>query len=185
MVKFSLSKILPHAALLLASLAGITRADLQVTSPSSTIWWVAKSTNVIAWTCQNTTIQDFTILVSNSNSAVLAAPMAVIAIQQNYDCSIVISQDQANQPAGTGWTVLLADPLNNTNVYATSQPFEIKALGSAYPSQAPTGNVTASNTASGSSPSSTTKSASGATSDKVISFGIAGASVMGAISFLL
>jgi hypothetical protein len=40
----------------------------------------------------------------------------VIAIQQNYDCSITISQDQANQAVGTGWTVLLANPLNNTDV---------------------------------------------------------------------
>jgi len=40
----------------------------------------------------------------------------VIAIQKNYDCSITITQDQANQPVGTGWTVLLANPLNNTDV---------------------------------------------------------------------
>jgi hypothetical protein len=43
-------------------------------------------------------------------------------------------------------------------VYATSEEFEIKALGSAYPSQStPTANVTATD---GSSPSATAKSGS-------------------------
>jgi uncharacterized protein YlxW (UPF0749 family) len=39
----------------------------------------------------------------------------------------------SNQPAGTGYLILLANPLNSSDIYATSKPFEIKALGSAYP----------------------------------------------------
>jgi len=54
--------------------------------------------------------------VNNADPKILVAPIAVIAIQKNYDCSITITQDQANQPVGTGWTVLLANPLNNTDV---------------------------------------------------------------------
>jgi len=140
-----LMNILPRAALLvLASISSVVNADLVITQPSSDIWWVAKSQNVIAWTCRDTSIVDFTILVNNADPKLAVAPLAVIAIQQNFQCSIVITQDQANQPAGTGWTILFADPLNNTNVYATSQPFEIKPLGSAYPSQVtPTANGTA------------------------------------------
>ena len=46
----------------------------------------------------------------------MAAPLAIIAQENNFDCSKTITQDQANQPAGTGYTILLADPLNNTNV---------------------------------------------------------------------
>jgi len=148
-----LAAILPSAALLLASFTGVA-ADLQVTSPSSSLWWVAKSTNVIAWTCKDTSITDFTVLVNNANPQLLVSPIAVIAIQQNYDCSITISQDQANQPVGTGWTVLLANPLNNTDVYATSEPFEIKALGSAYPSQSTTSAGNSTSSSSGSAASS-------------------------------
>jgi len=148
-----LMNIIPRAALLvLASLSSVVNADLVITQPSSDIWWVAKSQNVIAWTCHDTSIVDFTVLVNNSDPKLAVSPLAVIAIQQNFDCSITITQDQANQPAGTGWTILFADPLNNTNVYATSQPFEIKPLGSAYPSQAITsGNGTAGPSATDSS----------------------------------
>ena len=56
--------------------------------------------------------------INNSDPKILTAPIAVIAIQNNYDCSITITQDQANQPVGTGWTVVLANPLNNTDVRA-------------------------------------------------------------------
>jgi len=154
-----LAAILPSVALLLASFTGVA-ADLKVTRHSSSIWWVAKSNNEIAWTCKDTSITDFTVLVNNADPKLLAAPIAVIAIQQNYDCSITISQDQANQAVGTGWTVLLANPLNNTDVYATSEPFEIKALGSAYPSQS---TPTASNSsASGSGSAATSKPTSAA-----------------------
>ncbi|KIM38085.1 hypothetical protein M413DRAFT_448104 [Hebeloma cylindrosporum] len=153
MVKFA--AILPAVALLVASFSGVA-ADLKVTSPSSSIWWVAKSLNEIAWTCKDTTIDQFTVLVNNADPKILVAPIAVIAIQKNYDCSITITQDQANQPVGTGWTVLLANPLNNTDVYATSEPFEIKPLGCAYPSQStPTSaNSSGSGSASTSKPTS-------------------------------
>jgi len=154
-----LGAIIPSATLLLASFGGAA-ASLQVTRPSSSIWWVAKSFNEIAWTCKDSSYASFTILINNSDPKILTAPIAVIAIQNNYDCSITITQDQANQPVGTGWTVLLANPLNNTEVYATSEPFEIKALGSAYPSQVSSlgGDSSATSTASGSA-STNTKSA--------------------------
>lgn len=163
-----LAAILPAATLLLASFSGVV-ADLQVTSPSSSIWWVAKSLNVLAWTCKNTTIDQFTVLINNSDPKILVSPLAIIAIQQNYDCSITITQDQANQPAGTGWTVLLANPLNNTDVYATSEPFEIKALGSAYPSQS-TPTAATNSTSSSSDSASASKPISGAL-DMGASFG--------------
>jgi hypothetical protein len=121
--------------LLLATFAAAT--SLQITQPSSSIWWVAKSQNVLAWNCQSGTdsVTNFTVLISNVNPSILAAPLAIIAIQQNFDCSIIITQDEASQPAATGYTILFANPLNNTDVYATSEQFEIKPLGSLYPSQ--------------------------------------------------
>jgi len=149
-----LAAIIPSTALLLASFGGVA-AGLQVTRPSSSIWWVAKSFNEIAWTCKDSAYASFTILINNSDPKILTAPIAVIAIQNNYDCSITITQDQANQPVGTGWTVVLANPLNNTDVYATSEPFEIKALGSAYPSQVSSSAGGASGTSTGSASAST------------------------------
>lgn len=96
---------------------------------------VAKSQNLISWTCQNTTIGNFTVLfvatflalscwqpiklyfrISNTDPTISVSPLAIIAIQQTFDCSIIITQDQANQPAGNGWLVLLANPLNISDV---------------------------------------------------------------------
>ncbi|KAF9558574.1 hypothetical protein CPC08DRAFT_751390 [Agrocybe pediades] len=141
-----MSSLLPKAALLVAALTSVANADLQVTRPSSDIWWVAKSNNVIAWTCQDTDIQQFTVLIGNVDPQVQTAPGAIIGIQNNFDCSILLNADQFSQGVGTGWQVLLADIFNNTHVYATSQPFEIKPQGSPYPDQGgTTANATATN----------------------------------------
>jgi hypothetical protein len=186
MVKFSLSKAFPHAALLLASLAGVSRAQFTVVSPSSDAWWVAQSTNMIKWSpCMDTadpTVTDFTVLI---NSSTLTQPMAIIAVEAIADCSILVSQDQANQPAGTGYTILLANEVNNSDIFATSQPFEIKPLGSAYPTQPPTANGTASGGPSPTATTSTAKPTSKAASNKVMHVGVTIALVMGVISLML
>lgn len=44
------------------------------------------------------------------------APVAFIAIQQNTQCSIDITANQVNQPAGSGYQILFANTLNNTDV---------------------------------------------------------------------
>ena len=54
--------------------------------------------------------------ITNTSPSIAVAPLAIIAIQSNFDCSILITQDEANQPAGTGWQVLLANPFNSTDV---------------------------------------------------------------------
>lgn len=61
--------------------------------------------------------------IGNQNPKVLTAPIAIIAIENNFDCSKTITQDQSNQAAGTGYFVQLADPFNNTNVSSLS-PFQ-------------------------------------------------------------
>ncbi|KIK02726.1 hypothetical protein K443DRAFT_656635 [Laccaria amethystina LaAM-08-1] len=150
-------------ALSLLVSASVAQAALTITNPTSSSWWVAKSANTLAWTCQDSPSNQFTVLI---NSPTMASPLAIIAQENNFDCSKIITQDQASQPAGTGYTILLADPLNNTNVYATSDPFEIKALGSAYPSQvsssASSGSGTASGSGSAASSTSTSTKKSGA-----------------------
>jgi len=149
---------LAAASLALASLATLSQG-FSVTAPSASTWWVAKSLNVLTWDCKASDApQQFTVLIANKDPTILVAPLAIIGIQQDFDCSKEITQDQANQAAGTGYTILLADPLNNTHVYTTSQEFEIKALGSAYPSQVtPSANAPGSGsaTSSGSNPSKT------------------------------
>ncbi|GBE87479.1 hypothetical protein BKA93DRAFT_776286 [Sparassis latifolia] len=169
-MKFSVASIAS-----LAALVGGAAAQLEIITPGGPgLWWVAQSLNTLEWTCKTSPYTNFTILIANSNPTILSSPLAILSQQNNYDCSETITQNEAAQPAATGYTIQLADPFNNTNVYATSQPFEIKALGSAYPASSATpsgvGSATSSGatgTSSGSSSASTstpTSSKSGAVS---------------------
>ncbi|TEB31945.1 hypothetical protein FA13DRAFT_1628923 [Coprinellus micaceus] len=158
------------AATLLAS-ATLAAAQFKVNVPSANDWWVAKSQNVLTWACQDSAApQEFTVLIGNSDPTVLVQPLAIIAIQKNYDCSIIITQDQANQAAGTGYQVYLANPINNTDVYAVSESFEIKPLGSLYPTQqaaqASSASAAAASASASASAAATTDDKNGAVSVK-------------------
>ncbi|KAF9458369.1 hypothetical protein BDZ94DRAFT_1313327 [Collybia nuda] len=159
-----------------AALFGGALGEFAITNPSSNSWWVAGSQNVLTWNCKETTLQTFTALIANKDPKVLVAPMAFIGIINNFDCSKTITQDQANQAAGTGYTIQLANPLNSTEVYVTSEEFEIKPLGSAYPAtMAPSGTGTSGNSTSstGSSNSSAPANSNAASSSTPFSFGFA------------
>jgi hypothetical protein len=178
------------STLLCASLAA---AQLTITNPSASTWWVAQSQNVLAWTCKTSPQTEFTILITNQDKTKYPSPLAFIAIQQNFDCSIVITQDQANQPAGQGWQILFANPLNNTDVYASSDVFEIKPLGSAYPSQVtPSANPSGGGNGNGSSSATGTNSAGNsvptnagdALSVRSVGMGAAAAAALGLVALL-
>ncbi|EKM56617.1 uncharacterized protein PHACADRAFT_253827 [Phanerochaete carnosa HHB-10118-sp] len=148
----------------LAALVSTAAADLQIISPGGpNLWWVAGSINTIAWNCQqNTEFLNFTVSVGNSNPAVLNQPQAIIAVENNFDCSKTITPDQESFAAGDGYFIQFGNTLNSTDVYAQSQPFEIKPLGSAYPATSATPTEGgASATASGSSSGSPSASGSG------------------------
>ncbi|KAF9525450.1 hypothetical protein CPB83DRAFT_818627 [Crepidotus variabilis] len=155
----------------------------KILRPNGDVWWVAKSQNEIVWDCKDTSRSVFTVLVGNTDVKVQTAPIAIIAEQQNYQCSLTVTQDKANQAAGTGWFVQFANPINNTDVWSTSNTFEIKALGSAYPPQAsdsPSGsNSSASGSASGSAASPSGKSAAVGLKSGLGAFGLAALGVAG------
>ncbi|KAH7912635.1 hypothetical protein BJ138DRAFT_1100132 [Hygrophoropsis aurantiaca] len=124
-----------------AAFVGAVSAQLTITNPSANSWWVAQSLNTLAWTCSSSPYQNFTVLIAGPNTPAIA----IIAVQYSYDCSETITQQQSTQPAGTGYTIQLASTLNQTDIYATSEPFEIKALGASYPatSSSPSGTGSA------------------------------------------
>ncbi|KAI5121434.1 hypothetical protein M0805_006195 [Coniferiporia weirii] len=156
-------------ALTVAAVAGIASAQLQVLAPGGpNLWWVAESANNIVWNCNESQVNNFTVLIANSNPDILVSAEAIVGIQENFDCSETLTTQQVNFTAATGYTIILANPLNSTDVYATSAAFEIKPLGSTYPatSATPVASSTGaqdsnsgSSTASGSgSPAATSKS---------------------------
>ncbi|KAH9941202.1 uncharacterized protein BXZ73DRAFT_75165 [Epithele typhae] len=159
------------AALSLAALAATASAQLDILVPGGDdLWWLVGSDNVVSWTCTTNTIPQFTVLVQNSNPSVLNSPLAIIAQQNNFDCSKLVTKDLVNLPVATGYQILFANTLNSSDIYATSKTFEIKPVASGYPpaSATPTGvsSAVASSTGtasgSGSTPTSSANSKSGA-----------------------
>jgi len=161
--------ISPISAITIAACAAVAYSQitandpaegLSVTQPSTSVWWVQNSQNTIAWTCRNTQIQTFTVLVSNTDPKILTQPQAFLANLKNADCSELIQASEF--PTGPGYQILLANPVNQTDIYAVSELFEIKAAGSAFASVTTT-DIGGSQTASSSS-SATQTSGSAASS---------------------
>ncbi|KAG8711177.1 hypothetical protein FRC09_020740 [Ceratobasidium sp. 395] len=140
----------------------IAQAQLTISEPSGDRWWVAQSQNTLRWSCNTSPYTNWTVLITNPDVTILSGPLALIAIllissgdlfpEYNYDCSKTIIPGDQLKP-GTGYTMLFGNPLNNTEVWATSAPFEVKPLGSTYPPQITTSEALT-NTAPGATGSS-------------------------------
>jgi len=155
------------ALAVIATLFTVACAQVQILSPGgSNEWWIANSTNLLTWNCNQNTDpnqQNFTVLVQNPTNPQLPSALAIIAIQENFDCSLLVLASQMGAlPVGTGYVVEFANPLNSTDVYTTSDAFEIKAMGSAYPSTtaSESGSATSTGSSSSASPTSAKSSSS-------------------------
>ncbi|KAH9962174.1 hypothetical protein BC827DRAFT_1130678 [Russula dissimulans] len=150
---------------ILSTLVGSTVATFQILSPGGpNLWWVANSQNTLVWTCHtDPPASAYTLLLNNTNPAILAAPEAIVANIQNTDCSHSITTQQAVLTPATGYTLLLGDITNQTNIYATSLPFEVKALGATYPPTSATPTEGSTSSTSGAASGSSTGSGSSST----------------------
>ncbi|KAG6830222.1 hypothetical protein H0H92_001660 [Tricholoma furcatifolium] len=177
--------LFPRLALL-AGLVASVAADWEILSPSSDVWWVAKSENTLTWTCNDPQAQanpEFTVLVGNTNPTVLTTPIAIIAIEQNYVCSQLITQDMLTAGPGDNYVVYFANTLNSSDYYVQSSPFSIEALGSAYPTATPglSSSVSAVSGTVSATGSGAAASATGSASSKgngAVSAGVAKAGVL-------
>jgi len=186
MVHFRLAFAVTAAALLRAVTADSSGLSIIVPGGPE-LWWVGDAENNIVWTCQTSPFMNFTVLVANQNPKILAAAIAVIAIENNYDCSKTIIPDQSNLTAATGYIVQFANTLNETDVYAQSQPFEIKAPGSTYPASSATPSASGTSTGTASSPpsaSSSTSKGAAASNAKLSAAGL-GLAAIGALLGLM
>jgi len=127
-MRFSLAA----AATSVLALASFASAQSVITAPAPDIWWVAKSNNVLEWDCKNFGYDKFTVMIHREP---MPSPLAVIAIQDNTQCSLLVTSNQFNVEPGTGYRILFGNIVNNTDVYTTSEEFEVKPLGSLYPTQ--------------------------------------------------
>ncbi|WWC89257.1 uncharacterized protein L201_004178 [Kwoniella dendrophila CBS 6074] len=149
---------------ILVTLGISVNAQLTVTEPRTDHWWVAQSLNTLAW--DGSTPDQFSVFLSNSDTNVLTSLLALTSVTYAYDRSKTINPGGIT-PSG-GYTILLTNPLNSSDVYAKSETFEIKAVGSNYPAQvsAPASAASGSASASGSATSTSSSSGSASPSEK-------------------
>jgi len=155
---------LPVTLAAVAALFTVASAQLEVLSPGgSNEWWVANTSNLLVWNCKESQVQTFNVLVDNPN---MASAEAIIAQQANFDCSLTVTQDQMGGfPVGTGYTVQFANPINDSDIYAQSSPFEIKAANSPFPSTTSVDSATVTSASGTSAGSSSASPTSGSSSD--------------------
>ncbi|CAE6382015.1 unnamed protein product [Rhizoctonia solani] len=183
---FGLKSVFSFVALWVAI---VSAQQLTITEPSSDRWWVAQSINTLRWNCEQTTYTNWTVLITNPDVTILSGPLALIAIQWNYDCSKTITPGEQLKPA-TGYVMQFANALNSTDVWASSQPFEVKAVGSTYPPEytstgvpgtTATGTASSSSSNSTSAPTATATASSGAMTNAAVSAVFLGAAILGAM----
>nr|ODN97563.1 hypothetical protein L204_02981 [Cryptococcus depauperatus CBS 7855] len=166
--------------ILLSTIVSVASAALTVTEPSGSHWWVAKSLNTLAWDGKDPA--EFSVFLNNPNTNLLVNKHLGFGFYRSRIPDLL-----DDEPPGTGYTLLLTNPLNSSDIYATSEPFEIKAAGSAYPPQGAV-SVNASATAQGtgseagsglsSAPSATTSGHKSGTMRIAASMGAVGAVVV-------
>ncbi|KAK6910038.1 hypothetical protein L486_00307 [Kwoniella mangroviensis CBS 10435] len=137
---------------------GAVSAQLTVTEPRADHWWVAQSLNTLAW--EGSSPDQFSVFLSNTDTNVLTSILALTSVTYAYDRSKTINPGGVT-PSG-GYTILLTNPLNSSDVYAKSETFEIKAVGSTYPPQGSSAGSSASASGSGTASGSAASSAASA-----------------------
>ncbi|KAK8864457.1 hypothetical protein IAR55_001706 [Kwoniella newhampshirensis] len=131
-------------ALIFLSFVSLVSATLTISQPTAAHWWVGQSLNTLAWS--GTDPNQFSVFLSNPDTSVLTSMLALESIVMTYQTSLTINP--GNIKAATGYTLLLTNPLNSSEVYATSESFEIKSVGSTYPPQTTAGNTSTTATVS-------------------------------------
>lgn len=102
---------------------------LSITSPSGSSYWVQFSTNTIAWSLSSGDPTSVSIQIINPTSKQFNGPFSIAeyvpAAKKSYDVTNV------QLIIADGYEVQFVNPLNNTEVYATSAPFSVKPSGTA------------------------------------------------------
>jgi len=127
---------------------------ISITSPNSNDYWVQATSNVINWSFSSGDPNPVDITITNSNSSFLNG---AFSIARNLDASNgTFTVTNVTLRVAQGYVVNFVNGTNSSQIFASSQQFEVKKPGTA---KSGNGNATA--TASGSSASSTSPNASG------------------------
>ncbi|CAG7854065.1 SubName: Full=Uncharacterized protein {ECO:0000313/EMBL:CCA69593.1} [Serendipita indica DSM 11827] len=151
-------------ALAVAVAAAGTNA-LSVLVPNSQWWWQRNDQALLSWDCTDKSHPTFSVVAINSNVTLLSAGLSVLVGQQdNTMCTTNILPDLI---PGKGYRITLTNIVNYTDIYATSEEFEVHEKGTPYPSVSASTIPGASAPATGSAASASATAHSGASSAQV------------------
>ncbi|KAI5122086.1 hypothetical protein M0805_006068 [Coniferiporia weirii] len=155
-----------------------TALAITINTPSSSSFWVQNTSNTISWSFSSSDPNPVDITVTNSNSSFLNG---VFSIARGLDLSNgSFTVTNVTLVTASGYVVNFVNSTNETQVFASSQPFQVEVAGSTPASvsvsAASSSAISPSGSASGSAGSvngtstSSTASASGTSSSALRAF---------------
>ncbi|KAG8952160.1 hypothetical protein FRC04_005160 [Tulasnella sp. 424] len=115
------------ALTVLGLLAAPIVSAITVSGPSSDKYWVFGTSNQITWSSSKGDPTSVSITITNPNSDALNGKFSISENVQTTDESFTVT-DVTLKPA-TGYIVNFINPQNNSEIYASSSPFEVKPAG--------------------------------------------------------
>ncbi|KAI0339162.1 hypothetical protein BDW22DRAFT_1362128 [Trametopsis cervina] len=143
----------------LATLALLPAAafGLSISDPSTSGYWVQNTSNTIHWSFNSGDPSPVDIIVVNGDNATLNGPFSIAQFVDTSTMSFTVTN--VTLKVGSGFEVQFVSPQNHSQVFASSQDFDVKTPGTP-PPQTSSDNSTSS---SSSSASSSAPSPSGST----------------------
>jgi len=128
---------------------------LSISSPSPSAYWVQNTSNVINWSFSSGDPNPVDITVTHTNSSILNG---AFSIARNLDASNgTFTVTDVTLRVAQGYVVNFVNGTNSSQIFASSQQFDVKKPGTA-----PAAGANATSSASGSSPSATSPSSGSA-----------------------
>ncbi|KAF8590007.1 hypothetical protein K439DRAFT_1628225 [Ramaria rubella] len=135
-------------------------ATITIIGPSPNVFWVQNTSNTITWEFTQGDPNPITITITNPNSTFLNGAFTIADGVDLSNKTFTVTNVTLN--VHPGYVVNFVNGSNITQIFASSQPFEVMAAGTPPASQP---------TASGSSPSATSTSPAGSSNGSVTSAG--------------
>ncbi|MBW0473207.1 hypothetical protein O181_012922 [Austropuccinia psidii MF-1] len=111
-----------------AALMATIRA-FTITSPSGGSYWVEFTSNTISWATTSNDPPTVSLQVINSNVKTLNGVFSIAEYVKASQLSFTVTN--VTLVVGDGYAVQMCNPMNASEIYATSAPFSVKPNGTA------------------------------------------------------
>ncbi|KZS89737.1 hypothetical protein SISNIDRAFT_416564, partial [Sistotremastrum niveocremeum HHB9708] len=137
---------------------------ITITEPSPSSFWVQNQTNTISWTFASGDPNPISIVIVNSNNTFLNGEYSIHEFVDLSNGSFTVTN--VTLLVASGYQVEFVNTTNLTQVFATSQTFDVKAPGTSGTATSPstTGSSGSGSSGSGSATGSSTSGSSTSTS---------------------